>query len=317
MRDLGAQHVGHAVRHRPHALADLRTTGQPAAQAHVDIRALVGVEPDGIADFALAQHRARNHRRVQLITGAVEEAGVDEHHALARGADALHEIERRAPLLVHDAHLQRVALEPEQLLDAAEQSHGQRHFLRTVQFRLDDIDRTAATVARAAARLQIVQSDQRADGRIEHGLWHRLAVDTHHVAHHVVADVAHQHEAAARELQFAAVRRRVNAVGVQPARNLGSAFGKIRCERAAHQAQPVAVSRDLVGRVDRGHGILQILNRRERRFQHQVADSGGIATSNRVRAIDLYLEVQAMMAQQHDGGVRRGALKTHERRRML
>jgi hypothetical protein len=46
---------------------------------------------------------------VDLVAGAVEEAGVDEGDAVLRGADALLEVDAGAPLLVHDAELHRVA----------------------------------------------------------------------------------------------------------------------------------------------------------------------------------------------------------------
>jgi hypothetical protein len=57
---------------------------------------------------------------VDLVAGAVEEAGVDEEHTRLLGsADALLEVDRGAALLVHDAHLHGVALAGRRLLDAA------------------------------------------------------------------------------------------------------------------------------------------------------------------------------------------------------
>jgi hypothetical protein len=44
---------------------------------------------------ALAQHRRGFHRGVDLVTGAVEEAGVDEHHAVLCRANRFLEDVRR------------------------------------------------------------------------------------------------------------------------------------------------------------------------------------------------------------------------------
>ena len=121
MGDLRLQHVGHQVGHRPHALADLRVAGQAAQEPDVDVGILVGLDPGRGLHVALADHRAGLHRGVDLVAGAVEEAGVDEEDAVLRGADRFLQVQRRAPLLVHDAHLQREARQPERLLDAPEQ----------------------------------------------------------------------------------------------------------------------------------------------------------------------------------------------------
>jgi hypothetical protein len=51
---------------------------QAAFKADVDVPVLVGGDPGGAFHVALADHRAGFHRGVDLVAGAVEEAGVDE-----------------------------------------------------------------------------------------------------------------------------------------------------------------------------------------------------------------------------------------------
>ena len=150
--DLLFQHRRHQVRHRPHALADLGVAGKPAFEAGVDIPGLIGGNPGGLLHVALADHRAGFHRGVDLVAGAVEEAGVDEHDALLRGADALLEVDGGAPLLVHDAHLDGVLRHAEQRLDAVENLDGEGDLFRPVHLRLDHIHRAGAGILPPAVR---------------------------------------------------------------------------------------------------------------------------------------------------------------------
>ena len=87
------------------------------------------------------------HRGVDLIAGAVEKSGVDEHDALAHGADAFGEIDGGPALLVHDADLEGIARQAQQILDLGEQLAGEGGFLRPVHLGLDDVDRAGARVA--------------------------------------------------------------------------------------------------------------------------------------------------------------------------
>ncbi|OMQ40209.1 hypothetical protein BKP54_28915 [Ensifer sp. 1H6] len=138
--DLLLQHRRHQVRHGPHALADLRMAGKPAFETDVDVPVFVSADPGGLFHVALADHRTGFHRSVDLVAGAIEETGVDEDDAFARGADALLEIDRRAALLVHDAHLHGVGGHAECRLDAREDLAGESDFFRPMHLRLDDID---------------------------------------------------------------------------------------------------------------------------------------------------------------------------------
>ncbi len=120
MRRLARQHVGHAIRHGPHALADLCAARKAGAQSSVDIVVLVSAQPGGGANLRFAQHDPGMHGGVQLVAGAVEKTGVDEDHAILHGTYAFHQIDTGAALLVHHADLQRMARQAQQVLDAVE-----------------------------------------------------------------------------------------------------------------------------------------------------------------------------------------------------
>ena len=106
---LAASIVCHPVGRGPHALADLGAAGEAGGQADLDVALLIGRQPGLGLDRVLAHHRAGFHGGVDLVAGAVEEAGVDEHDAVARGVDAGREVGAGAALLVHDADLDGVA----------------------------------------------------------------------------------------------------------------------------------------------------------------------------------------------------------------
>ena len=65
------QHVGHQIRHGPHAFANLRATAQARLQAHGDVASLVGAQPSAAFDIALAHDRACQHASVHFIASAV------------------------------------------------------------------------------------------------------------------------------------------------------------------------------------------------------------------------------------------------------
>ena len=78
MADLSFEHLGHGFGSRPHTLADLGPTLQATGQTSVDVGVFVALEPRGALHLALRQHGAGFHVGVDLVAGAVEEAGVDE-----------------------------------------------------------------------------------------------------------------------------------------------------------------------------------------------------------------------------------------------
>src|SRR3546814_8863424 len=77
--------------------------------------------------------------------------------------DARREVGRGTALLVHHADLDRVAREPEQILDRVEQAIGERGFVRPMHLGLDDIDRPRAAVGQAVGALEVVERDQRSE----------------------------------------------------------------------------------------------------------------------------------------------------------
>ena len=125
------------------------------------------------------------------------------------------------------------------------------------------------------------------------------------VARHQVADIAHQHQAAAGQGERAAVRRVIGAVRVEAPLDGPAALLQRGLELAEHQAQPVAIGRDLVLGVDRGDRILAVHDRGDRRLEHQVGDAGRIVLADEVAAVDADLGVQAVVDQQ-DGRRARG-----------
>src|SRR3984957_2642067 len=98
--DLLRQHVRHQVGHGPHALADLGAADQAVREPDVDVVVLVGEDPRLGLHVGLARHRPGLHRGVDLVAGAVEEAGVDEDEPVAGRVDGGGEVERGAPFLV-------------------------------------------------------------------------------------------------------------------------------------------------------------------------------------------------------------------------
>ena len=121
--------------------------GQADFEADAHVPVFVRREPTRALDLGLRHHRARLHVRVHLVAGAVEEARIDEDHALAAGANALLQVHGRAAFLVHDADLQRVRGQAERLLDGGEQLDRQRDFRGPVVLRLHDVHAAGAAVA--------------------------------------------------------------------------------------------------------------------------------------------------------------------------
>jgi hypothetical protein len=233
---------------------------------------------------------------VDLVAGAVEEAGVDEDQPLARRADAFLEVQRGAPLLVHDADLEGIARQVEDVLDACEQLGGERDFVRTVLFRLDDVYAAVAAVAQRADAFQVMQGAMAGDQAVEQALEHLVAVLVQHrVGGHQVADVAHQHQAAAGDLEIAALGRQITTIRVEGSGQSLAALLEAAGEIAFHQPQPVAIDADLVLGVDCGDRVLTVHDGAERGLQIDVADAGGVQFADGVVGVETYLEMQAMV----------------------
>ena len=306
MADLLFQHGGHLVRHGPHALADLGVARQATADADVHVPVLVGLDPRRLLHLALGDHRAGLHAGVDLITGAVEEASVDEDHARLRGLDAGLEVDGGAALLVHDADLEGVARQPEGVFDGGKELIGEAHLVRAVHLRLHDVDGTRARVALAIARrgvgLEIVHGAQRRHEAVHDAFEDLVAigVEDRRVGHQM-PNIAHEEQAAAVQAQLAAVGRGVEAVLVEDAGDGLVALGHLLGQCALHQAQPVAVHLALVGGIDRRHRVLAVHDRADGGFHQQILDAGLVGLADGARRIDLDFDVQAVVLEQDRG----------------
>src|SRR5690606_22052113 len=277
--------------------------------------AFVGLNPGGALHVAFAQHGAGFHDAVHLVAGTVEETGVDKGHAVLRSADAGLEVDAGAALLVHDADLEGVARQTDEVFDATEQLVGEGDFGRAVHLRLDDVD---AAGARVAATLEVMLGDQAGDHAIEDALGNlvALAVDDRRIGHQV-ADVADEQQRATVQGQAGTIDGGVLAVGIQLAGHRPAALLEGIGQIALHQAQPVAVDQHLVVGVDGSGGIFAVHDGGHGGFDQQILDAGGIGLADGAVRVDLDLDVQAVVLQQHGGGLDGLALIADEFFRLL
>ena len=242
---------------------------------------------------------------MDLVTGAVEEAGVDEHNALAGGLDAGFQVDGGATLFVHDADFQGVARQAQHVFNAAEQLGGERHLFRTVHLRLNDVDRTGAGVLAAGVAVQVVHGDQAGDRCVHDAFRHFVAVLVQdRVVGHQVADVANEQQGATVQGQGGAVGLGVFAVRVHGAGEGAAALVDGLGQVTFHQAQPVAVDNGLVVGINGGDGVFAVHDGGQRRFHQHVFDAGSVGLADVAGRIDLDFEVQAVVLEQ-DGSRRR------------
>src|SRR5258708_10409749 len=121
-----------------------------ASQADIDILPLVGVQPDGLLQIALSSNRRGLHRGVDLVAGAVQKTGVDEHHPAPNGTYALREVDGSASFFVHDSDLEGMPRQFQNVLDAREKFIRKLGFFQTVHLRLDDVHVAGSLLALAA-----------------------------------------------------------------------------------------------------------------------------------------------------------------------
>ena len=162
-----------------------------------------------------------------------------------------------------------------------------------------------------------MQGDQRGHGCIDEGLGNGCAAPGDGIGEHVVPDVAHQHQAAARQHELGAGRRAVSPIRVQAPQHRSAALVELGLQGALHQAEPVAIHQHLVGGGHRRHRILAVLNGGDGGLEHDVAQARGIVAAYRVAAIDAELDMQAVMFQQYERGRFGCALKPGERVRVV
>ena len=173
-----------------------------------------------------------------------------------------------------------------------------------VHLGLDDVDRAGAAVADRSAPCRSCIAIERASRR-RRG-WppgSRARRRQHRVGEHVVADIAHQHQAAA--LQRAARRR--------PARCRRRSGLSRRSTRAAALLEASPTGRRSSGRASCGRRrpcrrhrpprpVLEVHDGGDGGFQHDVGQAGRVVRADRVDAVDDDLDMQAVMAQQHGRG---------------
>ena len=154
--------------------------------------------------------------------------------------------------------------------------------------------------------LEVDHRDHDGDHGIDDAFRRLPALMQDQIGRHQMTHVANQHQAAAGNLHLAARRRPVTAIGIELAIDMAAALGEPRREIAAHQSEPVAIHRHLVGAVDRRDGVLEIHDRGQRRFELHVRNAGRVVAADRMRAIDAHLDVQPMVLEQQRG---RGSLR--------
>ena len=312
MACLGGEHLRHLRRLGPHALADLGPVLHASSETSVDVGVLIGEEPGGPLHVALLQHRAGFHVGVDLVAGAIEEAGVDEDDPLAGLVDGGRKVEGGATLLIHDPHLERVGLESERRFDPAEQFDSPGDLVGAMHLGLHDVDRAGAAVTEAAVAEQVVLARKRGDEAVQDRFEDRFAVHGDGVGGEVMADVANEHARPALHHEFGAVRCGVDAIAVETALHGLASLLEGGDKVALHQAEPVAVHHDLVVSVDGADRILTVHDRRHRRLEIDVGDPGGVVLADVVGAIDADVGMEAMLAKHNIGRVGRIASEADE-----
>src|SRR5690554_1013465 len=305
--DFLLQHVGHQVRHGPHAFTNLRLTRQASGQAHIDVPVFVGTDPLLAAHGGLAHHGAGFHGGMDFVTGTVEEAGVDEDNTLFGFGNTGFQVDRGTALFVHDAHFQGIARHAQHVFDAGEQLVGKSHFFRAVHLRFDDIHTAGTTVGAGGIAFQVVQGNQAGEQAIHDAFGQLVAlfVQNRRVGHQV-ANVAHEQQRAAMQGYSVAIDASVFTVWVHGAGEglvaLGYALGQV----APHQAQPVAVDQGFVVRIHGSDRVFTVDNGGDGGFQNDVFDTSGIGLADRAVGVNLDVNVQAVVFQQY--GCRRSGI---------
>mmetsp|Transcript_108186 Transcript_108186/g.286687 ORF Transcript_108186/g.286687 Transcript_108186/m.286687 type:complete len:731 (-) Transcript_108186:3-2195(-) len=296
--DLGLEHGQHAVGLGPHSLADLSPALEIGVQADVDVGVLVGLDPGLLLHVGLADHGPGHHAGVDLVAGAVEEAGVDEEDARGGGSDALAQVDTGAALLVHDAHLDGVPAQAEELLGTPEERVREGDLARAMHLGLDDVHRAQPAVHHQARAAEVLQGSGRGHEAVHEALGHRAAVTEHHVREHVVADVSHQAHGAARQRLGVALLVAQPDVGPRAAYQGLAVLHEGCLEGAPHDAADVGVDLSLVVGIHRRDGVLHIQDRSQCGLHGDVLDAAEGGFADGVLVVDLQDEVQTVVFQE-------------------
>mmetsp|Transcript_33669 Transcript_33669/g.77723 ORF Transcript_33669/g.77723 Transcript_33669/m.77723 type:complete len:318 (-) Transcript_33669:1023-1976(-) len=253
-RDLAIQHVLHAVWLGPHAFADLRAALQIGVQADVHIASFIRLDPILFLHVALADHRPCTHACVDLVAGAVQKARVDEKHTFHGRAQALAQVGAGAALLVHDAHLDGVSTEAEELLRSPKEAAGQGNLLWPMLLRLHNVDGTFPAVQQAPGAAQVVEGASCRDHAVEKAFWDELAIRRQHrIRKHVMPNVSHKRHGPARDGSDIALCISEPHVVVHSPRHGLAALHKRGLESTPEDAQDVAIHFGLVLRIHGRH----------------------------------------------------------------
>ena len=114
------------------------------------------------------------------------------------------------------------------------------------------------------------------------------------------------------QLELAAGGRLVDAVGVERAGHGLAALVEIGGQRAVHQAERIAIDQHLVLGIDGGDAVLHVEDGGDRGLHDHVGDTGRIVLADRMFAVDLDVDMQAVVDQQDRARRLRAALIARE-----
>ena len=115
---------------------------------------------------------------------------------------------------------------------------------------------------------------------------------------HVDSHVPNQEQASPRQCEFPSGRCDEALIRIQASVHRAATFFKGRFERPFHDAAPMAIDRDLVGGIDRGYGVLAVLDGCDRRLQQDVFHARRMRFADGMVSIELNLDARAVIAQQ-------------------
>src|SRR5438034_10548173 len=98
-----------------------------------------------------------------------------------------------------------------------------------------------------------------------------------------------------RKYQLSSGRRDKGFVRVEPSMQRSTAFVESRFEGPFHDAAPASIDSDLIGRIDGGHGVFTVLDRRYRRFHDHVFHAPRVRLAAGMAAIVLNLDARSVL----------------------
>ena len=306
MVNFGIHHGGHFVRHRPHAFADLCVARQSAGQPDVHVPVFVSRYPGLGFHLGLADHGTGLHGGVYLITGSVQETGIDKDHPVGRWTDTFLEVDRSPAFFVHDPDFDSTRVKSESFFDSAKQLDSKGDFFGAVHFWFNDIDRSGSGVLERAVAVQVVQGNETGDHGIHDAFKYlvALSIENSRIGHQV-ANVSNQHQRAAGQGQVPPVGGTVLTVRIERAVDGAAALVEPGREITFHQSQPVLVNTNFLFSVYGCHRILQVLDGGDGRFQDHVTDTGRAFTAHWMIVVEPDLDMQVMVSEQDAAGLRR------------